>query len=234
VGRVAGIGLTDEINDRHYLVVDGIDGKVHYADVGHLRPEFVPDKGMLVAIENKASVDNNNLRSRIRILSYLNLEKLITAEGVTWLDKELLNSKPERLAETAFGSEARVALTRRKQWLVSQSLGRTTDDGLFRPASEMLNKLRNRELRQAGIALSKELGLSHVKAIVGERIDGTYVRLVDLTSGKFAVIQKAKEFVLVPWLPQFENLKGSDVSGSFNGQGIDWNWRKKVPPGPHI
>ena len=44
MGRLAGIGLTDEINDRHYLVIDATDGKVHYADVGHLRPELVPEK----------------------------------------------------------------------------------------------------------------------------------------------------------------------------------------------
>ena len=42
VGRVAGIGLTDEINDRHYVVVDGIDGKVHYADIGHLGQSSCP------------------------------------------------------------------------------------------------------------------------------------------------------------------------------------------------
>ena len=52
VGRVVGIGLTDEINDRHYVVVDGIDGRVYYADVGHQRPEFVPEKGMIIAIAN--------------------------------------------------------------------------------------------------------------------------------------------------------------------------------------
>lgn len=30
VGRIAGKGLTDELNDRGYLVVDGIDGRAHY------------------------------------------------------------------------------------------------------------------------------------------------------------------------------------------------------------
>ena len=96
VGRVAGIGLTDEINDRHYVVVDGIDGRVHYADVGHQRPEFVPEKGMIVAIENQTSEDDAKIRTRLRILSYLNLERLTEAEGATWLDKELLTAKPEQ------------------------------------------------------------------------------------------------------------------------------------------
>jgi type IV secretory pathway VirD2 relaxase len=34
VGRVAGRGLSDEVRDRHYLLVDGLDGRVHYVDLG--------------------------------------------------------------------------------------------------------------------------------------------------------------------------------------------------------
>jgi type IV secretory pathway VirD2 relaxase len=77
VGRVAGIGLTDEINDQHFVVVDGMDGKVHYADVGHLSPERIPCSGMIVAIENKAIGEDEKQRTRLRILSYLNLGRLV-------------------------------------------------------------------------------------------------------------------------------------------------------------
>src|SRR3546814_450925 len=34
VGRVVLRGLADELHDRHYLIVDGIDGRTHYADIG--------------------------------------------------------------------------------------------------------------------------------------------------------------------------------------------------------
>jgi type IV secretory pathway VirD2 relaxase len=34
VGRVLAHGLSDEHADRHYLIVDGIDGRSHYLDVG--------------------------------------------------------------------------------------------------------------------------------------------------------------------------------------------------------
>jgi type IV secretory pathway VirD2 relaxase len=54
IGRVAAIGLTDEINDRHFIVVDGIDGKVHYADIGRVRPEALPSRGMIVSLEGPA------------------------------------------------------------------------------------------------------------------------------------------------------------------------------------
>lgn len=34
VGRIMARGLSDELNDRHYLIVDGVDGAAHYIDVG--------------------------------------------------------------------------------------------------------------------------------------------------------------------------------------------------------
>jgi type IV secretory pathway VirD2 relaxase len=34
VGRIAARGLADELRDRHYLIVDGIDGCAHYVDAG--------------------------------------------------------------------------------------------------------------------------------------------------------------------------------------------------------
>ncbi|MCF6344070.1 MAG: DUF3363 domain-containing protein, partial [Devosiaceae bacterium] len=36
IGKLIGKGLSDEINDRYYLIVEGIDGKTHYADVGQV------------------------------------------------------------------------------------------------------------------------------------------------------------------------------------------------------
>lgn len=34
VGRLLARGLADEIRDRHYLIVDGVDGRTHYVDIG--------------------------------------------------------------------------------------------------------------------------------------------------------------------------------------------------------
>src|SRR3546814_5713241 len=34
IGRVVMRGLADEHEDRHYLLVDGIDGRTHYAEIG--------------------------------------------------------------------------------------------------------------------------------------------------------------------------------------------------------
>jgi type IV secretory pathway VirD2 relaxase len=123
LGKVAALGLTDEISDRHYVVVDGVDGRVHYADIGRVRPEALPEKGMIVSIEAARSQDDTKLRNRLRIQSYLSFEKLAEAEGVTWHDKELLAKTVTPMTDQGFGAEIKTALSRRRQWLISQGLG---------------------------------------------------------------------------------------------------------------
>jgi hypothetical protein len=34
VGRLLSRGLSDELHDRHFLILDGVDGRVHYIDIG--------------------------------------------------------------------------------------------------------------------------------------------------------------------------------------------------------
>ena len=121
--KTGNLGLTDEISDRHYVVVDGVDGRLHYVDIGRVRPEALPEKGMIVSIEAARSQDDAKLRCRLRIQSHLSFEKLAEAEGVTWLDKELLAKTPTPMADQGFGAEIKTALNRRQQWLISQGLG---------------------------------------------------------------------------------------------------------------
>jgi len=226
VGRVAGIGLTDEINDRHYLVIDALDGKVHFADVGHVNPEFVPEKGMIVAIVNGAGKNTDKLSTRLRILSYFNLEKLISAEGATWLDKELLSRAPERIAQDGFGAETRIAIVRRRQWFIAQDFGACDAASIFRPQPRMLDHLRQRDLKQTSEVISKELGLVPTHVAEDERIVGTFSRSINIASGKYVVIQKAKEFTLVPWRPELEQSRGKLVSGTAGSKGINWDWNR--------
>jgi uncharacterized protein DUF3363 len=55
VGRLVTRGLSDELEDRHYLVVDGIDGRTHWVDVGRGDTiEAMPD-GALVEISPRSA-----------------------------------------------------------------------------------------------------------------------------------------------------------------------------------
>ncbi len=223
-GKVAALGLTDEISDRHYVVVDGDDGRVHYTDISRVRPEALPEKGMIVSIEAAKSQDDAKLRTRLRIQSYLSFEKLAEAEGVTWLDKELLAKTPTPLADQGFGAEIKTALNRRRQWLISQGMGQLDGQGQFRPSPKMFETLHHREYEKTTQALSKEHGLVHYSPLEGEQISGTFSKSVNLASGKYAVVQKSQEFTLVPWRPDMEPMRGKEITGTASAQGIQWEW----------
>lgn len=51
VGRVVGQGLSDELYERRYLIVDSVDGRTHYVDVGLTDPFTLPPDGGIVVVD---------------------------------------------------------------------------------------------------------------------------------------------------------------------------------------
>ena len=297
-GRVVARGLSDELHDRHYLIVDGADGRSHYVDIGraetgeaigegmiismnarqadirpadrtiadiasahggrygvdiHLRHdptatqafaeahvrrleamrrqggivEREPDGTWIIApdhLERAAAFERSRLRASpvvIQTLSTLPLERQIAADGATWLDRELIAATPISFRDAGFGKEARTALVRRQQWLIEQGLAERDQDQIVYRAN-LLNVLRRRELNRVGGQLSKELGLDYAEARPGQRVEGIYRRRVDLANGRFALIEKSREFTLVPWRPVLERSIGKTVAGIPRGDTISW------------
>lgn len=52
-GKVVSLGLSDEMTGSRFVVVDGIDGKLHYADVGQLNLNDPPREGLLVSLRGQ-------------------------------------------------------------------------------------------------------------------------------------------------------------------------------------
>ncbi|MER9442352.1 relaxase/mobilization nuclease and DUF3363 domain-containing protein [Mesorhizobium sp. M0340] len=298
VGRIVARGLADEITDRHYLVVDGVDGKSHYVDIGkgeatqptpegcivrvtprdtgprqvdrtiaeiatandarysidiHLkhdpsaterfaethvrrleairratgRVEREPDGTWIVAPDHLDRVsDYERKRARaepvtVHKLSSMPLERQVRFDGATWLDRELVSDTPEALHSSGFGRDVREAQGRRRQWLIAQGLAREEQDRIVYRAN-MLSMLRQRELNRVAGQLSDELGLSYSEAQPGDRIEGRLRRSIDLASGKYVIVEKAREFTLVPWRPVLDRSIGKEVSGVMGGEGISW------------
>jgi type IV secretory pathway VirD2 relaxase len=298
VGRVVARGLADELHDRHYLIVDGIDGRSHYIDLGkgeaveslpedavirvvgsrrgvrevdrtivavaaandghytidaHLRfdanaseafaetharrleamrrvmrsVEREPDGRWIIeadhlkratAFEAKLATDRP---VTVELLSSIPLDRLKTMNAATWLDRELTAAEPLSVRDGGFGREVRSAQIARQAWLIEQKLteqvsGRIT----YRP--DMLSVLQQRELLTRGKRLSEELGKPFEEARHGERIDGVLRRRIDLASGRFALIEKSREFSLVPWRPFLERHVGKSVAGILRGGGVSW------------
>jgi type IV secretory pathway VirD2 relaxase len=297
-GRVVARGLLDEINDRHYLIVDALDGRTHYVDIGngeaiepmpegaivcidpkrpesrqvdrtvseiaaanggrydvdiHLRHdpsasanfaethvrrleaigrstggvEREPDGTWVIApdhLERAAAFERRQAQATpvvVRMLSSLPLGRQVGAEGATWLDRELVAETPELVRDQGFGREVRAAQLQRRQWLVAQELAHEEQDRIVYRAN-LLGILRRRELSRVAGQLSGDLGLSYVDTKSGDKVEGVYRRHVDLASGRFAVIEKSREFTLVPWRPVLERHLGKQVSGIVRGDNISW------------
>ena len=56
----------------------------------------------------------------------------------------------------------------------------------------------------------------------GVAFAGVYQRSVDLPQGRFALIAKSKEFMLVPWRPAMERQRGRSITVKIRGSGIEW------------
>jgi type IV secretory pathway VirD2 relaxase len=222
IGKVAAIELADELSDRRYVVVDGTDGRVHYADLGNVKPEVLPERGMIVALEGTAHEETRKQSNRLRILSYLNLEGLEAAEGLTWLDKELASKSPTFVSDQGFGSDVKAALRNRLQWLTERGMVDPASDDGVGPPSIAMKALAKNDVIAAAQTYSAASGLHAAQLMEGERFEGAYTRSISLASGKFAVFENSKEFTLVPWRPSFEDFRGKNVSGKVSGSGITW------------
>jgi type IV secretory pathway VirD2 relaxase len=297
-GRVMARGLSDEINDRHYLIVDGVDGRAHYIDIGkgdateptpdgnivrvtpkNIEPRKVDRTVAEIAAANdgRYNVDihlrhdpraaENYAETHVRRLeairratgaierepngtwiitpdhldrvteyergrakaapviveklSHLTLDQQIGADGATWLDHKLVSGQPERTRDSGFGRDVREARNRRRQWLIAEGLAQE-EQGKTIYRANMLDTLRRRELTRVAGQLSAQLGLAYVETRHGEPVDGTLRRAVELASGKYAVIEKSREFTLVPWRPVLDRHIGQQVSGIMRGDGISW------------
>jgi hypothetical protein len=209
--RVLAHGLADEVG-KHCLIVDGVDGRSHYVDLGKDPGiEFLPP-GAIVRIEPAKSeaVASGDRRPRITLLSVIPLEQLLDQKGATWLDEEL--SSPTAAArEQGFGREVRTALAQRRAWLIDQELAWLEGDQLH-CHPEMMGVLKTRAIQQASIAIGQETGLDFKAATRVSRIEGNLRRRLDLPSGRFAVIEDGHEFSLVPWRPELARAIGKEVS----------------------
>lgn len=233
VGRVMDRGLADELKGSAYLVVDGVDGRVHHVGLPDLAElERAPRPGGVVKLRSGPD-GSGHMRTSVRTLSDLSLDKQATAQGATWLDRELVSREKTALADTGFGAEAREALAARTEHLVGDGLARRQAMRVVF-ANDLLNTLRERELANVASTIAKQTGLSRHRPQEGERVAGVYTRRLDLASGRVAVVEDAtggRQFVLVPWRPEMERQLGREVAGVMRAEGgIDWSGGRNRGP----
>ncbi|GAB4531906.1 MAG: relaxase/mobilization nuclease RlxS [Amphiplicatus sp.] len=167
--------------------------------------------------------DAERMPSRVRVLSWVSLDRQVDAKSVSLLDDMLEQRLAVDAVDHGFGAELERAATARRRWLLAEGLARETADG-FAIDREKLQRLTHRELSAAGEKLAKEFGKKFSPAMEGERVEGVYRRPVDLPAGRFALIEKAKDFTLLPWREALEKRRAMEVSGVLRLGGVDWTF----------
>nr|WP_051552324.1 DUF3363 domain-containing protein [Acetobacter persici] len=142
IGRVAGKGLDDELAGRPYLLVEGVDGRSHYLRLGPAADiTDIPDQAIV-----RAATDRSGRWTSVRVLSDWSLDRQVTAQGATWLDRELVAREKTMLAPSGFGGEVDAALERRVEHLVGQGLARRRGQRILF-ASDLLGTCSGRNWR---------------------------------------------------------------------------------------
>ena len=93
--------------------------------------------------------------------------------------------------------------------------------------------LKEREIRQAAQGIADRLGKPFEPARLGERIEGIIARRVDLEAGSHALVERSRDFTLVPWRDVLERNLGKAASGIVRAGGIDWQFGRSRS-GPSI
>lgn len=148
--------------------------------------------------------------------SQLTLRQMERAEGVTWLDTTLANDG----IETGRAPNFMIAFEKRLERLRSMGL-ETGNDGKL--PSRTIESLKTMDLQSAAAHLEVDIGKPYSEIGSARQVDGIYRGSIDRPSGKFAVIERSREFTLVPWRPVMEKRLGQSISGRISGGGISWD-----------
>lgn len=226
LGRLADRGLQDELKGTAYVVIEGLDGRAHHLRLPSI--EASGDAGVGAIVEARPFTgDDGKARVTLAVRSDLRLEAQVTADGATWLDRQLVAREPSPLSEGGFGGDVQAALERRTGHLVAEGLARRQGQRVVF-ARDLLDTLRRRELDAAAARLSDQTGLPRQQSSEGETVAGIYRQRVDLASGRFAMLDNGLGFELVPWKPSLERQLGQQVQGvMMPGGGIDWSLGRK-------
>lgn len=163
-----------------------------------------------------------NRQASVRVLSAFDLEKQIGADGSTWLDRRMLANDASDLAPTGFGQQVREAMDQRHEHHIEQGDATRQQNGRVFYRRNLLATLREREVARVGSEMAESKALPFRAAKDGETVSGKFTGTVQLSSGKFAIMEKSHEFTLVPWRPVIDRQLGKEVMGVVQGGSVSW------------
>jgi type IV secretory pathway VirD2 relaxase len=167
-------------------------------------------------------------RASMRVVSAYDLDRQVTSDGATWLDRQLVSRDRGALADAGFGAEVRSALERRKDELIRQGHAWRSPDGSLRARKDLLPVLERQEVERVGQKLAAERGLAFKAVEDGQTIRGRLVGSTQLASGRFAMIDDGLSFRLVPWRPVIDKEIDREIIGIMRGRDVSWQLGRKL------
>ncbi|AYM83988.1 DUF3363 domain-containing protein [Agrobacterium tumefaciens] len=225
IGRLVERGLDDELRGTAFAVVDGVDGHTHHIRLPDIELSGDSAPGSIVELRSFEDARGER-RIALAVRSDLSIEAQTTADGATWLDRQLVARDPVDLGG-GFGLEVKQAMEARTEHLIEEGLARREGERIVF-ARNLLGTLRQRELDALGEKLSHEMSMPFREAAAGEYVAGTYRQRFTLASGRFAMVDDGLGFSLVPWTPSVEKHIGQHISGVIRADGgVDWSFGRK-------
>jgi hypothetical protein len=113
-------------------------------------------------------------------------------------------------------------MDRGRERLIEQGDATRQQDGRVLYRRDLLSTLEAREVVRTGTELAVTKQTPFRAPGDGETVSGTFTGTVQLTSGKFAIVEKSHEFTLVPWRPVIDRQLGRQVTGVVQSGTVSW------------
>ncbi len=111
-------------------------------------------------------------------------------------------------ALSGFGLEVRQAIDRRREHHIDRCNATPDPNGGTLYRRYLIATLRAREIERIGCEMAATKSLPFRAARDGETVAGKFTETVQLSSGKFAVVEQSHEFILIPWRPIIDRQLG--------------------------
>jgi type IV secretory pathway VirD2 relaxase len=219
-GEAASGEDNDALTDRHARHLERLRCDM-------IGPQFDADRSLIPnSVEGRVAANDatRDPQARVRVLCAYDLDRQITSDGATWLDRELVRRNQTKLSTTGFGAEVREALEQRKGELVRQGHVRRTVQGRAFMRTDLLETLQRQEVERIGRELAADRGRTFQAIGDGQSVYGTLIGSAQLASGRFAMIDDGLGLSLVPWRPAIESKIGRQLMGVMRAGEISWQF----------
>jgi Protein of unknown function (DUF3363) len=144
-------GIVERVDTDRWLIPDGFEARANAYDSGQGR------------------------RASVRVRSAYDLDRQVTSDGATWLDRQLVSRGQGALADAGFGTEVQNALERSKDELIRQRYAWSSPEGGLRARKDLLPTLERQEVERVGRNLAAERGLAFNAIEDGQTIRGKLI-----------------------------------------------------------